>query len=110
MELLSGIRGRRVVSWLTLVELSSVYSRAGMEHPSALALYSIEKVGAELADLDMETVIREALKLSSRLRLRTLDLLHISASIQAGCKFFMTLDREIRRKSEELENMGITIL
>ncbi len=95
---------------MTIVELSSVYSRAGMESPAALALYSIEKVGAELVDLDMETVIREALKLSSRLRLKTLDLLHISASLQAGCRFFMTLDKEIRKASDEIGKMGIRII
>jgi len=109
-ELLSMVGDRRVISMLTLSELSSVYSRAEIESPVVPALYSIKRVGATLVDLDMGTVMREAIKLSTQLRLQLLDLLHISASIQARCKFFMTLDREIRESSDELEKVGVRIL
>jgi len=43
VKLLGGISGRRLVSRLTLVELAPAYTRAGLENPVALAMYSVEK-------------------------------------------------------------------
>ncbi len=100
----------KIVSWLTLVELSSVYSIAGMESPASLALYSVESVGAKLVDLDIDKVLKEAFMLSSILKLRTLDLLHISACKLANCSFFMTLDKGIRSVSNEIEKFGIKVI
>ncbi len=100
----------KIVSWLTLVELSSVYSRAGMESPASLAIYSVERVGAELVDLDIDKVLKEAFMLSSILKLRTFDLLHISACKLANCSSFMTLDKGIRSVSNEIEKLGIKVI
>ena len=101
---------KKIVSWLTLVELSSVYSRAGMKSPASLAIYSIKEVGAEIVDLDMEKVLREAFMLSSVLKLRTLDLLHISACKLAKCNLFMTLDKGIKSASKDLQGLGIKVV
>ena len=40
---LGGITSRRLVSRLTLVELASTYTRAGLEDPVSLVMYSVEK-------------------------------------------------------------------
>ena len=50
----------RATSMLTLVELASIYSRAGLEKPLALALYSIEVVNAGIADVDFNNVLKTA--------------------------------------------------
>ncbi len=100
----------KVVSWLSLIELSSVYSRAGIANPTSMAIYSVEETGAKLLDLDMEDVYKRAFKLSKDLRLRTLDLLHISACITAGCKYFMTFDKEIRSSAPKLNKLGVEII
>ncbi|MEM3986936.1 MAG: hypothetical protein QXR39_09200 [Candidatus Methanomethylicia archaeon] len=47
VELIKTLRDRRVVSRLTLVELVSVFSRAGLEEPVALALYSIRRLSSK---------------------------------------------------------------
>ncbi len=110
-RLMKEYRGsKKIVSWLTLVELSSVYSRAGMESPASLAFYSIREVDAELVDLDMEKVLRDAFMLSSTLKLRTLDLLHISACKEAKCSLFMTLDKGIKSASKDIQKLGIKVV
>jgi predicted nucleic acid-binding protein len=108
---LGGISGRRLVSRLTLVELASVYTRAGLENPVALAMYSVEKAGASIAGVDFNEVLEKAVLHAERLRLRTLDLLHVVVSSILGCKVFFTLDTDIINKSEKIkEELDITVV
>lgn len=108
---LGGISGRRLVSRLTLVELASVYTRAGLENPVALAMYSVEKAGASIAGVDFNEVLEKAVLHAERLRLRTLDLLHVVVSSILGCKVFFTLDTDIVNKSEKIkEELDITVI
>jgi hypothetical protein len=43
---------------LTLVELASVYSRAGLEEPLPLVMYSVRSVGAEVVEVDFSEVLK----------------------------------------------------
>jgi predicted nucleic acid-binding protein len=96
---------------LTLVELVSVYSRAGLEKPLTLALYSIDVVKARIIDTDFNTVLRKALTYAHQLGLRTLDLLHIVTASTIGCKKFAIFDSEIIRKSRAVANaLGIEVV
>jgi predicted nucleic acid-binding protein len=111
VETLGGISGRRLVSRLTLVELASVYSRAGLEDPVALAIYSVEKAGAGVAVLDFNEVLEKAVLHAGRLGLRTLDLLHVVASSMLGCRAFITLDTDIINKSVRIgEELGVRVV
>ena len=108
---LGGISGRRLVSRLTLVELATVYTRADLENPVALAMYSVEKAGASIARVDFNEVLEKAVSHAERLRLRTLDLLHVVASSILGCKVFFTIDTDIINKSEKIkEELDITVV
>lgn len=94
-----------------LVELASVFSRAGFSEPVELALYSIKRVGAQIARVDFREVIRLALRLSPDLKLRTLDLLHIAACHLMGAALIVTLDCEIARKKSAVSSLlGVEIL
>jgi predicted nucleic acid-binding protein len=111
VETLGRISGRRLVSRLTLVELASVYSRAGLEDPVALAIYSVEKAGAGIAVLDFNEVLEKAVLHAGRLGLRTLDLLHVVASSMLGCRAFITLDMHIINKSLRIgEELGVRVV
>jgi len=111
VKLLSGISGRKLVSRLMLLELTSVYSRAGLEDPVALALYSIEKAGASVAEVNLSEILEKAVLYSERLRLRTLDLLHVVTSSILGCGLFITLDTDTINKSEKIgEELGIGVV
>ncbi len=101
----------RVVSKLTLVELASVFTRAGLDKPLALAIYAIRRVGAKIIDLDFDEVLNQAFRYAYELRLRTLDLLHVVSCKIAGATRFATFDRDIVSKSVHIRRvLGIDIV
>jgi len=104
------IKEKKVISQLTKVELSSVYARGGINDPQAFAIYSIKKIGAELIKADFDQVFLEAFKLSSKIKLRTLDLLHISICKIYNINKFLTFDKNIISKQEILEEIGIKLI
>jgi len=108
--LLRALKGNRVASKLTLAELSSVYSRASLNEPLALAIYSIKRIKAEVADVDFNEILTHALKLAPSLKLRTLDLLHVTACKLSGAKFFATFDKDIIAKADAIRKMGIEVV
>jgi len=111
LKLLNKLSRDRVASMLTLVELTSVYSRAGLENPLVLALYSIEVVNARIADVDFNHVLKNAFTYVQKLKLRTVELLHIVVASIAKCKEFATFDNEIIRKSKDItSNLGIEVV
>jgi predicted nucleic acid-binding protein len=111
VKLLDSISDRKFVSRLTLVELVSVYARAGLENPVALAMYSVEKAGAGIAGVDFNEVLEKAVLYAERLRLRTLDLIHVVVSSILGCKVLFTLDADIINKSEKIKKeLDITVI
>jgi predicted nucleic acid-binding protein len=58
-------------------------------------------------------VFRRAVDYSSRLKLATLDLLHITYALQLASKglidTFVTLDRDMLTKTEPIEKLGLKI-
>ncbi len=109
-KLLGGLGEGRIVSRLTLLELTSVYSRAGLEKPLAHALYSLKLAEAKLVEIDLNEAVAQAIKYAPRLRLRTLDLLHITAAKLAGARAFATLDKEIISREDRLHELGLRII
>jgi predicted nucleic acid-binding protein len=92
----------RVVSQLTLLELSSIYARAELERPIPLAISSIKRFNASMI---------ESLRRVPTLRLKTLDLLHISMAKLMGAKSLATLDKDIARRADMIKDtMGIEII
>jgi len=109
-RLLDTLNGDRVVSELTKVELASVFSRAGFEDPLALSLYSIRKVDARIVNVDFNRVLVKAAEISHRLKLRTLDLLHITLASLIGAQKLVTFDRDILSKSNLISKFGIEVI
>ena len=72
-------------------------------------MYSVRAVGAEIPSLDFNQVLREALKLAPKLRLRTLDL-HVAACEVAGARKMATFDKDIRAKAKVLKELGIGVV
>jgi len=100
----------KVVSELTLVELGSVFSRAGLENPVALAYYAVRRVGAETLRLDFKSVSRVALRIAPILGLRTLDLLHVAICLANNVGSIATFDSDILGKRGDLEGLGLKVL
>jgi predicted nucleic acid-binding protein len=55
--------------------------------------------------------LKNAFTYAQKLKLRTLDLLHVVVASIAGCKEFATFDYEIIRKSKDIaSNLGIEVV
>ncbi len=61
---------RAVVSYLVIVELASVYFRAGFNKPLELALYSIDLVDAGIVKVNFNDVLKYAFKYAPQLQLK----------------------------------------
>ncbi len=109
-KLLGSLEADRIASRLTLLELTSVYSRAGLQKPLAHALYSLKLARAKLFEVDLNEAVAHAIKYAPHLRLRTLDLLHIAAAKLAGARAFATLDKEIISRESRLHELGLQIV
>ncbi len=110
VKLVKDIKERKVVSKLTLLELTSVYSRAKLNEPLALAIYSIENIGAEMMNVNFDEVMREAFKLAPKLRLKTLDLLHIAICKTIKARAIVTFDKNIISKAAEISKISIKVI
>jgi predicted nucleic acid-binding protein len=111
IKLLKSMESDRVVSNLTVVELASVYSRAELEEPLALSIYSVRRINARVIDVDFNKVLLQALRLAPTIKLRTLDLLHVALCKITGIRFFATFDRDVISKSNLIDKeVGIKIV
>ncbi|AAK41908.1 type II toxin-antitoxin system VapC family toxin [Saccharolobus solfataricus] len=89
--------GKKVISKIVLAEMYSVYSRKlnlTDEELEAIVNYTLSKCGCEIEEVDLGKVIDLAIKISSKVKLKTLDLLHLSASIILDSEI-LSLDNEI---------------
>ena len=101
-------RYRLVVSPLTIVELFSVYSRKmdlSDVELEALVEYTIRSVGVSVLEIRWEDLVKQAMEYANRLKLRTLDLLHIVAAKIVGAKAILTFDRDIADKSSVVKEV-----
>ena len=76
-----------MVSKLVLIELYSVYSRrlnVSDEELEAIVNYTIHKCGCKVEDVEFDKAVDLAVKLSNKVKLKTLDLLHLSAAKLLG--------------------------
>jgi len=110
IKLLENLKDDKVVSGLTLTELASVYSRANLDEPLALAIYSVKRINAEIIDVDFNEVLMNTFKLAPLLKLKTLDLLHITTCKIIKAKAFATFDKDIIAKSDIIHGIGIEII
>ena len=106
----SSHREKKLVSQLTLVELASVYARGNISEPQAFAIYSIKEVEAEIISVDFSQILNEAFRLSHTVKLRTLDLIHISICKTKNVKNFLTFDKDIIAKKDNLKKIGINVI
>ncbi|MCD6301101.1 MAG: type II toxin-antitoxin system VapC family toxin [Staphylothermus sp.] len=113
IELLSKIEGDRYVSDLTIIELYSVFSRA-MDlkdiEIDALVKYTIRETGVKRIDIMWKNIFNRAKEYAYALKLKTLDLLHLTIAVVYNCSLFITFDKDIIRKSKIIEGLtGIRI-
>ena len=101
-----------VVSELVVVETYTYFSRvlaleaAGSTQDfeiivEAMARYALRRSGARIVGMDADVLLEEAKQYAPRIRLKTLDLLHLLAARQIGAQRIVTLDEEYARRIRE---------
>ncbi len=101
----------RVTSPVAVLELKSVLSRTtnlSVDEIEAFVDY-LPEINVEIPEVSMNKIISNAIEIAVRLRMRTLDLLHISASMIIEADAFITFDREFIEKEKEIANIGLII-
>jgi predicted nucleic-acid-binding protein len=96
---------------IAVLELKSVLSRTtklSFDEIEAFVDY-LPEINVEVPEVDVKNIIRYATDIAVRIRMKTLDLLHISASIIIGADAFITFDREFIEKEKEIANIGLII-
>ena len=102
---------RKVTSMIAVLELKSVLSRTtklSVDEIEAFVDY-LPEINVEVPEVDANKIIRNATDIAVRIRMKTLDLLHISASMIIGADAFITFDREFIEKEKEIANIGLII-
>ena len=101
-----------VTSPVAILELKSVLSRTtdlGVDEIEAFADYLAE-IKIEVPEVDMNKVLNNASDIALRIRMKTLDILHLSASMILDANDFVTFDREFIEKEKEIAGIGLKII
>ncbi len=116
--------GQTIISDLALVELTSFLSRNNIENSLAFAVHIIKKYKIDLLSTiggsfipefgSINTWLYHTLNLSERLKLRTLDLIHVSYCIDLKDNDYeinnlFTADKEFIKSKELLEEHKISL-
>ena len=105
-------KDRKVTSTVPVLELKSVLSRTtklSLDEIEAFVDYFPEN-DVEVPEVDTNKIIRKAIEIAVRIRMKTLNLLHISASLIIEADTFITFDREFIEKEREIANIGLRII
>ncbi len=100
-----------VTSQIAVLELKSVLSRAtslGEDEIEAFVDY-LHEINVDVPEVEMDRIFSNAIEIAVRVRMKTVDLLHLSASMILEAEEFVTFDREFAEKEIEIANLGLRI-
>ena len=103
--------GEMVTSQIAVLELKSVLSRAtslGEDEIEAFVDY-LHEINVDVPEVEMDRIFSNAIEIAVRVRMKTVDLLHLSASMILEAEEFVTFDREFAEKEIEIANLGLRI-
>jgi len=103
-----------VISQLVVLELYSVYSRimnlSDIEL-EALVNYTIKKCKVKIATINWDELYSQSPSYANRLKLKTLDLLHVMAAYLVGAKILISFDKDINNKRSTIRDLlGLEVL
>jgi PIN domain. len=96
-----------ITSEVTILELNSFFSRKLKDEilTEASTKYAIRATNVRVVEIDMNKLFRKALELSTKLQLKTLDVLQISSALLLNAKSFITFDKDILKKRDLIEKI-----
>jgi len=116
--------GDAIVSKLVIAELYTYFSRvldqyraisSGTgnyeEYVEAMVQYSIQRTHARIINTSLDELLEMTSHYAPRLRLRTLDLLHVLAAYKLGANRIITLDKDYEAKSHLIKKwLGLEVV
>ncbi|ACP37731.1 type II toxin-antitoxin system VapC family toxin [Saccharolobus islandicus] len=96
-----------MTSEVTVLELYSFFSRKLKDEilAEASTKYALKVTNVKVVELDMNKLFRKSLELSTKLQLKTLDVLQISSALLLNAKSFITFDKDILKKRDLIEKI-----
>ena len=96
-----------ITSEVTVLELNSFFSRKLKDEilTEASTKYAIRATNVRVVEIDMNKLFRKALELSTKLQLKTLDVLQISSALLLNAKSFIAFDKDILKKRDLIEKI-----
>ncbi|AAK42115.1 type II toxin-antitoxin system VapC family toxin [Saccharolobus solfataricus] len=96
-----------MTSEVTVLELYSFFSRKLKDEilAEASTKYALKVSNVKVVELDMNRLFRKSLELSTKLQLKTLDVLQISSALLLNAKSFITFDKDILKKRDLIEKI-----
>ena len=107
-------RDKIVISPIVLLELYSVFSRTMNLDDSelkALVNYTVIKCGVEVIDIDLDELYNRSSSYANKLKLKTLDLLHVISAYLSGSEIILSFDKDLNNRSSVIEKvLGLRVL
>jgi predicted nucleic acid-binding protein len=104
--------GYMVTSQIGILELRSVLSRTLNLNENEIEAYIgyLPEIGIKVPEIDIDEVFSNAGEIAFKVKMKTLDTLHISASIILNANIFMTFDNEFVEKKHVISDLGLTVI
>ena len=101
-----------ITSPIGILELRSVLSRTTNLDGDEIEAFVdyLPEIKLEVPEVDMNTVFSSASEIAIRVRMKTLDILHLSASVILNASNFVTFDGEFEEKKNEIAAIGLRII
>lgn len=102
----------KVISEITLLELRSVLSRKTNLSEGEIEAYVeyLPDIGLQIVESDLKRVFNRASEMVFKIKMKTLDTLHISACLEINARNLVTLDYEFVEKNRIISELGINIV
>ncbi|MHB1709730.1 MAG: type II toxin-antitoxin system VapC family toxin [Thermoplasmataceae archaeon] len=103
---------RMITSPIGILELRSVLSRTTNLDGDEIEAFVdyLPEIKLEVPEVDMNTVFSSASEIAIRIRMKTLDILHLSASVILNASNFVTFDGEFAEKENEIAAIGLKVI
>ena len=97
---------------IAVLEMRSVLSRTTNLNADEIESYvdCLQEMKVEIPKLDMNAVLADASEIAFRVKMKTLDVLHLSASILLNANNFVTFEGEFREKEKEISAIGLKVI
>ena len=102
----------KMISEITLPELRSVLSRKTNLSEAEIEAYVeyLPDIGLQIVESDLKRVFNRASEMVFKIKMKTLDTLHISACLEINARNLVTLDYEFVEKNRIISELGINIV